>query len=492
MKDQVTRSSESASRPSRRASAGCCVFALCLGAAFVGGMRWAYDLRMHPEVAQNVVQKETEERVSEEKSEKQMGKGTSDLTKESTYTQAVVKSQDLLPGEDRTPEAEAQSVKRLAAYLKRAGKDDRERVGLIYRWVTAHIAYDVEGFRRWTQNPNEEIDEDADAVLRTRKGVCEGYANLFRALASEMDIQCEVVPGYGRGVGYRQGEHYAKRGNHAWNAVMLDGHWCLLDSTWGAGYVDVQGTGFVRRFEPFYFLTPPEQFRYSHYPKEDRWQLCSPVLSQSEHERLPYLRPAFFTAGLELDSHPEAQIDTDGEVRITLRAPDHVALSATVNRLSGGAPLPDKYAFVQREDGKLAVRAIFPEKGDFLLRIFVAQEKSKTSDWAMDYRVTCHQPSTAPGFPTAFTPFHDHDSRLIAPLSAELKPGQIVDFQLSVPGASTVAVTVNNNRYELTHTQCDNFHGTVNIVAGKVVVWATFNKRSGTEDALLEYSVHPL
>ena len=45
------------------------------------------------------------------------------------------------------PEGEATSVRALAGYLTDGLTSDEEKIRAIYRWMTEHIRYDLEGFR---------------------------------------------------------------------------------------------------------------------------------------------------------------------------------------------------------------------------------------------------------------------------------------------------------------------------------------------------------
>jgi transglutaminase/protease-like cytokinesis protein 3 len=66
--------------------------------------------------------------------------------------------------------------------------------------------------------------------------------------------------------------------NHAWNAVLIDHKWYLVDPTWASGYTNRAVTKFTRKRNDFYYLTPAEDFILDHYPDDPQWQLLgSPV-----------------------------------------------------------------------------------------------------------------------------------------------------------------------------------------------------------------------
>ena len=63
---------------------------------------------------------------------------------------------------------------------------------------------------------------DVNKTLRTKKGICFDYANLFAAFCRSQDIRCYVLDGYQRGNSYVQ---------HTWNRVYMNDAWWNLDVT---------------------------------------------------------------------------------------------------------------------------------------------------------------------------------------------------------------------------------------------------------------------
>ncbi len=109
--------------------------------------------------------------------------------------------------------------------------------------------------------------------------------------------------------------------------------WHLLDPTWGGGYVN-EGGQYVRDFEDFYFLTPPEQFIYSHFPREPRWQLLAEPVSAETFLALVRPQPDFYRHGLELTENREGVIRSTGLTTLAFHAPPEAFMIAKV--YSGG------------------------------------------------------------------------------------------------------------------------------------------------------------
>ena len=138
----------------------------------------------------------------------------------------------------------------------------------------------------------------AEAVLRNRVGVCQGYSNLFNELAKLAGLESAVVTGYAKGISYTPGERFSQT-NHAWNAVRVDGEWKLLDVTWAAGY----GKGVngrlvtVMQFEDYWFNTCPEEFIFTHFPEDESFQFNQPRINLARFENMPYASSRYFKLG---------------------------------------------------------------------------------------------------------------------------------------------------------------------------------------------------
>jgi hypothetical protein len=190
----------------------------------------------------------------------------------------------------QAPREAERSLKGLAAYLIEPARDDREKAWSIYCWIADRIAYNAEALLAG-KFPK---DCSAEAVLNSRLTVCEGYANLFLALCEEAKVEVVKVHGHCKGYGYIRGDQATT--NHAWNAIKLDGTWGLVDVTWGTGYLN-SAKEFTKRFDNFYFLTPPEEFIFSHLPETQKWQFLDPPVSREDYQRWPRVGIALFKFG---------------------------------------------------------------------------------------------------------------------------------------------------------------------------------------------------
>jgi hypothetical protein len=279
-----------------------------------------------------------------------------------------------------TPVSACSSIDVLATYLITPAKNDYEKTRAIYKWITQNIAYDYSAYL--TKNYGS---TSAASVLATRKSVCQGYSELFKALGKSAGLNVIIVSGWAKGISYSLGDAIDGPTNHAWNAVKINGGWYLIDSTWGAG--SIKDGGFVRDYDDFYFLSPPEQFVVNHLPEEKIWQLLAKPLSRTEYAELPYTYSNFFSYGLGLGTNTKGIIDTQKSLTLSFPTPANVYLIARIyqSRLE----LDNTYATAVRVGNNYQISVNFPSTGEYLLRLFARQNDQYGGmyDCIVEYRV---------------------------------------------------------------------------------------------------------
>lgn len=146
------------------------------------------------------------------------------------------------------------AVELLASSLLEKATSDRDKAYAAFSWIRTNIYYD--NSTKWQRRYGRPgSDQSPEGVLTAKRAVCEGMANLFAALTKEMGMKSAVV--YGTASGMHQEAH-------AWNAVMVDGRWGLVDVTRHS------------------FLSSPEDFLAHHFPADPQWQLLDRPLTYQE------------------------------------------------------------------------------------------------------------------------------------------------------------------------------------------------------------------
>jgi hypothetical protein len=378
------------------------------------------------------------------------------------------------------PADAARTTASLAAYLSQgpAARNELLTARAIYRWMAENLTYDVAMFDR-IRGPGGVRNQTADELLKSRKGVCGCYVNLFVDLARRAGLQAVEVDGYSRGFGFTPGQSVT--GNtHAWVSMRINGQWCLLDPTWGSGYIDDQNQ-FVRACNDYYFLVPPEQLILSHFPLDPKFQMLPTPVTLKTFEEFVHLKPAFFRLGLRLETPVKGAVTVGADFKATLRATAQTQLAASLwqeNRELGA-----QYAFIQNvAGGRIDSSVVFPAPGNYNVRIF-AKKRGQEGKYGLvlEYGVIATAGRAGDvGFPETYEMFNVRMCQLYSPMSRFLKTGSRQVFKLSVPGATKVMVIAREERHE-TPLQTTNlkrgatFEGEVRIpMPCEVVVFAEF------------------
>lgn len=99
-----------------------------------------------------------------------------------------------------------------------------EKIKAVYNYIIENIKYD--------SNQINTIDDtyvpNLDLVLSTNKGICYDYASLFAGILRSQGIPTKLLKGYKSDL-----DAY-----HAWNEVLVDGNWIVIDTTYDAALKD--------------------------------------------------------------------------------------------------------------------------------------------------------------------------------------------------------------------------------------------------------------
>lgn len=179
--------------------------------------------------------------------------------------------------------SQSDNIINLSNKVTKGATSDSLKVRAIFEWVIDNVSYDVKLLKKIGRKPVEQFAklQEADKVVKAKKAVCMGYAQLFRDLCLAQGIECEMVTGYSKKIHPQTGKHRVSESLHAWNSVRIKGNWYLVDPTWGAGGVSESGKFEKKRNEEFY-LGDGNVFIKRHLPFDPMWQLLEFPLSVKE------------------------------------------------------------------------------------------------------------------------------------------------------------------------------------------------------------------
>lgn len=134
----------------------------------------------------------------------------------------------------------ARDPKKLAAFLTNDKTGEKEKFDAIFTWVVFHMHYDYKKYKRGKAFAN---NRPIKRIIRSHKGLCLDFAHVMDSLCAYAGLHNTTVEGYVKEFTFDIHDTLYM-GNHAWNAVKLDGYWYLYDATWCSGYVELDYTKF--------------------------------------------------------------------------------------------------------------------------------------------------------------------------------------------------------------------------------------------------------
>lgn len=211
-----------------------------------------------------------------------------------------------------------ETPKQLADQIQKDFTSEYGRARAIFTWMALNITYDV---KTWL-NPKpaksisfktqlekdlklqEITNETIKDVFKKHLAVCSGYSLLFHHLATLVGLKSDVIEGMGK---TSLNDIGRKRPiiNHAWNSVMIDGKWRLVDVTWGSGSIVNEQNLWVRNFNPIYFDTAPKIFFTKHLPASGVW--LNQIIDESVFLKAPLLFNEYIDGDYEI-LEPESGI----------------------------------------------------------------------------------------------------------------------------------------------------------------------------------------
>lgn len=182
----------------------------------------------------------------------------------------------------------------IASYIMEKPSSEIEKARMIYVWLAENIAYDDAGY-----NSKKLGDNSAEEVLRTRVGVCAGYANAFQSIGEKVGLEIIKIIGCAKGYDYESdiSDNVEESSNHAWNAIRIDGTWAIYDATWGSGAGMTNKKGklvSVKEFTGDWFQVDPKIAIYTHFPINDAQQYLEKPIAFLRYTEMPRIGPEAF------------------------------------------------------------------------------------------------------------------------------------------------------------------------------------------------------
>ncbi|KAH3755887.1 hypothetical protein DPMN_190586 [Dreissena polymorpha] len=177
---------------------------------------------------------------------------------------------------------------------------DADKVKIMYFWLSQQIAR--------TTPVSISADRYCFAYqinqIRHSRNAC---AVLFAFVCFYAKIPCEIIKGFVKGGSYYPQEKLKEKYTREWNAVLVHGHWRLVDVLWGSGEtVDTR-----------YLFPDPEMMRFTHFTDHVMWQLVDKPTTQLAFEAQAFIKPRFFELNMKMMHEKHGVIlCQDGELEL--------------------------------------------------------------------------------------------------------------------------------------------------------------------------------
>jgi transglutaminase/protease-like cytokinesis protein 3 len=139
---------------------------------------------------------------------------------------------------------------------------------------------------------------------------------LYKYLGSLVGLKCLVINGDSKtdlsDIGRKR-----LGNNHAWNTVLIDGRWILVDVTWAQGYYDSKRLIVVKEFTPLYFDQKPKFFYAKHFPNE--WEHFDNVGNVDTFLNSPLIYDSFIKTNCEIITPDSGIIQANDGEKITFK-----------------------------------------------------------------------------------------------------------------------------------------------------------------------------
>jgi hypothetical protein len=332
-------------------------------------------------------------------------------------------------------------VRHVAELINNSANNDFEKVKKAHDIVALLVRYDAAGYWAGTTP-----DQSYQSVIKNRLAVCEGYSNTFKKFCDELKIPCEVVHGFGRGVGSSPlSGDTPEESNHAWNIVIIGGENYLVDCTWDSGFMD--GRTARQQYTTDWLFLKPEHFLYTHYPENSKQQLLAASITANQFSLLPFFKPKFFELvdGISVNLQKINQVDNTLSFEYSTK--DEYRISFRINDIKTGREVQNG-SFVQGDGTKETAYFSFPSAGQYSVNIFWWKTGVRQGTDCGEFVVEASSANPVQ-YPATYSS-SARNLQIISPIEMPLKKGSSYIFKVNVDNKNFVALIYGRIFVQLT------------------------------------------
>ena len=375
-----------------------------------------------------------------------------------------------------------------------------ERAWLVYKWITENIEYDFKGVN------NENYDISEEATFKRGKSICSGYAGLYKKICESLELKVERIGGYSKGFNFKLTKNIEESEKHEWNAVQINNDWFFIESTWGAGHSTDDKT-FIKRFNPYFFFTPPYEFIRGHFPFDSKWQLLSKNkrINETTFMEFAHLKSDFFVLGFNSIEPDYTFNDVEEKGKFNIFFDKNKDINWQKIKIMGklylmeneikNKEIKNTILEIRKEDG-VEINYLINKKGKYQLKIFGSNENNKEYNELCTLILKTKKDMTIPNaYPLTTGLYYKSDMEIIHPIHGPLKEGDKITFELKTSTYDEIYIGVNTgestNFFEMSK---DNylFKEEDFLIFGKKIYISSKAEKENSYNTILEYDVSPI
>ena len=399
-----------------------------------------------------------------------------------------------------TPSRIETTLENLINYFKKKSRKltEIERAWLIYKWVTENIKYDLEGINAYSYDTSEE------ATFIRGKSISKGYVSLYKKICESLDLKVEEIEGFSKPYTFNINEENEDSEKHDWNAIQVEKEWYLIDCTWGSGYIE--DNKFIKKFNPYYFSTPPQEFVRGHLPFQSKWQLL-PQPKKVSHQTFMSFTPLqneFFNLGFNSIEPDYAINDVKEKGKFSLffekvKDKNHEKIKVkgklfSIEDDNNLKEIPNSILETKKEDC-IEVNYLIYRKGSYNLKIFGSCETSKEYNELCTLNLNSDKDMVKQRtYPKTTEFYHKSNMEIVRPNNGTLKEGNKVTFEIKTTTYDKLylgIITEEGDNYIEMGKSNNTFIEEDFLIYGKKVL-ISCKGENNNYDIILEFEVIPI
>ena len=239
---------------------------------------------------------------------------------------------------------------------------------IFFYYLCTNIQYDIKEINKNEENLNKIFQSGYANSLQ--------FCKLFEFMCKKNLLRVKRIEGFCKSM---ELPHYKKGSdvtvvNHYWNAIYINKEWYFCDLTFGSGGIKPRNEYKKAYFNPYYFLTPPDNLIETHRPIEDIWQMTTKIIpinqfSFSKEINIGDFYKQVYEHSIDLVTHKYPIIKCDNKPICIQIGVKEMAIQAFLYYSNFKTRASEVKFEFNTEDSIFTLEPSFPSSGEYWLEI---------------------------------------------------------------------------------------------------------------------------